>query len=205
MVYLEALQRNSSGRSAYLATLLLLFSTVLCIAPSHSLADDAYIKSKTPVFFDVESTRALVYFVNDLFDGTAHVYLDSTAIGFLPRQTYTAASVAPGFRLIWGTSEARWVEFKPGWTYLLRLVKVGTLSHAWVTDNPGSIRVLVLDKQLTYVATRESERARLQAKVDSRYQDAIKRAGTELALPFSKRFHTLDLGGKSPATVRAER
>ncbi|MFQ6021994.1 MAG: hypothetical protein ACE5NW_04680 [Acidiferrobacterales bacterium] len=207
MAYLLIRQRGCWGCGVHVATLVPLvfvaLSSLLVITPSH--AREAYTKSDSPVFFNIDPDRALVYFANDLLRGTAYVYLDSTPVGFVPRKCYTAAMVNPGFRLVWGTGEAKWYEFRAGWVYLLRLVRVGTLSSAWVTDNPGMIRALVVDKQLSYVITHNDRLTRMRAKAEARYKNALKRAGSELALPYYKRLHTLDLKGKSPASMQAER
>jgi hypothetical protein len=165
---------------------------------------DDYITSDTPAFFDTRPSQALIYFVNDLSGGKAQIYLDDTAIGILPWNSYTAAIVNPGFRLIWGSSEARWYEFKAGWAYLLRLVKVGGLASAWVTDNPGIIGALVVDKKLAYVTTSADSLSRLRARAVHAYPSAVKRAGTELALPYRKRYHTVDLNGRNPAAQQAQ-
>jgi hypothetical protein len=165
---------------------------------------DDYVTSATPAFFETRPNQALIYFVNDLSGSKAQIYLDNTAIGILPWKSYTAAIVKPGFHLVWGTSEARWYEFRAGWAYLLRLVKVGTLSSAWVTDNPGIIGALVVDKKLGYVTTGADSLSRLRARAVHDYQSAVKRAGTELALPYRKRYHTLELDGRSPASQQAQ-
>jgi hypothetical protein len=165
---------------------------------------DDYVMSDTPAFFETRPSQALIYFVNDLSGGKAQIYLDNTAIGILPWKSYTAAIVNPGFRLVWGSSEARWYEFKAGWAYLLRLVKVGTLSSAWVTDNPGMIGALVADKKLAYVTASADSLSRLRAQAAHDYHSAVKRAGTKLALPYRKRYHTLDLNGRSPAAQQAQ-
>ena len=167
--------------------------------------NDDYVASNTPAFFETRPSQALIYFVNDLSGGKAQIYLDETAIGILPWKSYTAAIVNPGFHLIWGSSEARWYEFKSGWAYLLRLVKVGTLSSAWVTDNPGIIGALVVDKKLAYITASADSLSRLRARAAHDYHNAVKRAGTELALPYRKRYHTLDLDGRNPATQQAQR
>jgi hypothetical protein len=165
---------------------------------------DDYVMSDTPAFFETRPSQALIYFVNDLSGGKAQIYLDDTAIGILPWKSYTAAIVNPGFRLIWGSSEARWYEFKAGWAYLLRLVKVGALSSAWVADNPGMLGALVVDKKLAYVTASADSLSRLRARAAHDYHSAVKRAGTKLALPYRKRYHTLDLNGRSPATQQAQ-
>lgn len=165
---------------------------------------DDYVTSDTPAFFETRPSQALIYFVNDLSGSKAQIYLDNTAIGILPWKSYTAAIVKPGFHLVWGSSEARWYEFRAGWAYLLRLVKVGTLSSAWVTDNPGIIGALVVDKKLGYVTTSADSLSRLRARAAHDYQGAVKRAGTELALPYRKRYHTLDLEGRSPTSQHAQ-
>ena len=87
----------------------------------------------------------------------------------------------------------------------MRLVKAGTISSAWVTDNPGILGALVVDKNLAYVTTHAALLARLRIKAADSYEQAVKRAGTKLALPYRRRFHALDLGEKSPATKQAER
>ncbi|MFQ5935001.1 MAG: hypothetical protein ACE5LB_01140 [Acidiferrobacterales bacterium] len=184
---------------SFLATLF------LTLGAAHSAADEPSFKRNDPVFFDTRPAQALVYFVNDLYAGEAHVYIDNTAIGILPWKSYTAVVADPGFRVVWGTSEARWYEFKPGWAYLLRLVKVGALSRAWVTDNPGIIGALVADKKLTYVTTQTDALARLQERAQHKYRDALKAAGAELALPYRRRLHALDLKGQPPASLQAER
>ncbi len=165
---------------------------------------DDYVTSDTPAFFETRPSQALIYFVNDLSGAKAQIYLDETAIGIVPWKSYTAAIVNPGFRLIWGSSEARWYEFKAGWAYLLRLVKVGTLSSAWVTDNPGIIGALVVDKKLAYVTPSADSLSRLRTRAAHDYQSAVKRAGTELALPYRKRYHTLELNGRGPASQQAQ-
>ena len=178
---------------------------LLCATGARAAASEDDVTRGAPVFFEIRPGQALVYFVNDLYPSEAQVYLDSTAIGILPRKSYTAAIINPGFRLIWGSSEARWYEFKPGWAYLLRLVKAGAMSSAWVTDNPGILGALVVDKNLAYVTTHADILARLRIKAADSYEQAVKRAGTKLALPYRRRFHALDLGEKSPATKQAER
>ena len=202
MVDIEALSgsRFTGSIVAILAAALLAGVTDARAASSE---DD--VTRGAPVFFKTRPEQALVYFVNDLYPGQAEVLLGNTAIGILPRKSYTAAIVNPGFRLVWGTSEARWYEFKAGWAYLLRLVKAGALSRAWVTDNPGILGALVADKELAYVTTRANTLARLRTKAQASYEKAAKRAGTELALPYHKRFHVLDMGDRSPTTWQAQR
>jgi hypothetical protein len=195
--------------SRFSRTILAILATAslgpLCAVGAHAEPSEDDVKRDAPVFFEIRPGQALVYFVNDLNPSQAQVYLDSTAIGIVPRKSYTAAIINPGFRLVWGTSEARWYEFKAGWAYLLRLVKRGALSSAWVTDNPGMLGALVADKKLAYVTTHADILARLRAKAADSYEQAVKRAGTKLALPYRRRFHALDLGDKSPATRQAER
>jgi hypothetical protein len=198
-----------SPGSRFNRTILAVLATVsiglLCATGARAAASEDDVTRGAPVFFEIRPGQALVYFVNDLYPSEAQVYLDSTAIGILPRKSYTAAIINPGFRLIWGSSEARWYEFKPGWAYLLRLVKAGAMSSAWVTDNPGILGALVVDKNLGYVTTHADILARLHIKAAGSYEQAVKRAGTKLALPYRRRFHALDLGEKSPATRQAER
>lgn len=187
----------------------LLAAWITCLGSSatgsaQALANEDYITSDTPAFFDTRPSQALIYFVNDLSGGKAEIYMDDTAIGILPWKSYTAAMVNPGFHLVWGTSEGRWYEFKGGWAYLLRLVKIGALSSAWVTDNPGIIGALVVDKKLAYVTTSADSLSRLRARAAHAYQSAVKRAGTELALPYRKRYHTLDFNGRAPASQQAQ-
>jgi hypothetical protein len=181
---------------------------LLCLAGTTKVAQaeasDDYVTSDTPAFFETRPSQALIYFVNDLSGSKAQIYLDDTAIGILPWKSYTAAIVKPGFHLVWGTSEARWYEFRAGWAYLLRLVRVGTLSSAWVTDNPGIIGALVVDKKLGYVTTSADSLLRLRARAAHDYHSAAKRAGTELALPYRKRYHTLELDGRSPVSQQAQ-
>lgn len=183
---------------------------LLCLAGTGTMKSaqaepsDDYVTSDAPAFFETRPSQALIYFVNDLSASKAQIYLDDTAIGILPWKSYTAAIVKPGFHLVWGTSEARWYEFRAGWAYLLRLVRVGTLSSAWVTDNPGIIGALVVDKKLGYVTTSGDSLSRLHARAAHDYQSAVKRAGTELALPYRKRYHTLDLEGRSPTAQHAQ-
>ncbi len=200
---------GSSLRSRFTRTILVILATaslvLLCAPGTHAGPREDDVTRDAPVFFEIRPGQALVYFVNDLYPSEAQVYLDSTAIGILPRKSYTAAMVNPGFRLIWGSSEARWYEFKAGWAYLLRLVKAGSLSSAWVTDNPGILGALVADKDLAYVTTHADMLARLRAKAADSYEQAVKKAGTKLALPYRRRFHALDLGEQSPATRQAER
>lgn len=151
------------------------------------------------------SGRALVYFVNDLHPGEAHVYVDDRAIAILSWNTYTAVLVRPGVHLVWGSSEARWHELKDGWTYLLRLVKLGALSTAWVVDNPGSVGALVADKQLRYVITDAGVRNRMQAQAEGGYENAARAAGEMLALPRRPRSYALDLPRKGRPAQRAGR
>lgn len=201
MVDIEALSGSRFARSI----VAVLAATLLGATDAYAAPSEDAVTRDAPVFFKTRPEQALVYFVNDLYPGQAEVYLGNTAIGIVPRKSYTAAIVNPGFRLVWGSSEARWYEFKAGWAYLLRLVKAGTLSSAWVTDNPGILGGLVADKALAYVTTRASTMARLRVKAQESYEKAAKRAGTELALPYYKRFHVLDLGDESPATQQAQR
>ncbi|GMQ90443.1 MAG: hypothetical protein BMS9Abin10_0821 [Gammaproteobacteria bacterium] len=180
---------------------------VLLLAPaaaSRAQTNGAYA-THPPVFFDVRRDRALVYLVNDLTDGTARVYIDGAPIGFLPRQSYTAAMVDPGFRLLWGTAGPKWYEFKAGWAYLLRLVRMGALARAWVEDNPGIIAALVADKRLRYVTTDRETLARQRLKAEKAYREALKRAGNEFALPYRRRFYTADLQRQPTAALQAER
>ncbi len=147
--------------------------------------------------------RALVYFVNDLHPGEARVYVDHRAIAILPWNTYTAVVLRPGVHLLWGTSEARWHEFRGGWIYLLRLVKVGPLSTAWVVDNPGSVGALVADKQLSYVVSAAAILARMQTQAEAGYKSALKAAGDTLALPRRPRSYALDLPRGAQPALRA--
>lgn len=197
------LRRRHCTRAA-LAVWLLCLAGAGAMKGAQAEPGDDYVTSDTPAFFETRPTQALIYFVNDLSGGKAQIYLDDTAIGILPWKSYTAAIVKPGFHLVWGTSEARWYEFRAGWAYLLRLVKVGTLSSAWVTDNPGIIGALVVDKKLGYVMTSADSLSRLRARAAHDYRSAVKRAGTELALPYRKRYHTLELDGRSPASQHAQ-
>lgn len=195
--------------SRFTRTILVILATaslaLLCAPGAFAEPSEDAVTRDAPVFFEVRPGQALVYFVNDLYPGEAQVYLDSTAVGILPRKSYTAAIINPGFRLVWGSSEARWYEFKAGWAYLLRLVKAGTLSSAWVTDNPGILGALIADKNLAYVTTNADMLARLRTRAADSYAQAVKKAGTKLALPYRRRLHALDLGDKSPATRQAER
>ena len=195
--------------SRFSRTILIILATaaigLLCAPSAYAELREDKVTRDAPVFFEVRPGQALVYFVNDLYPGEAQVYLDSTAVGILPRKSYTAAIINPGFHLVWGSSEARWYEFKAGWAYLLRLVKAGTLSSAWVTDNPGILGALVVDKNLVYVTTNAEMLARLRARATDSYGQAVKKAGTKLALPYRRRLHTLDLGDESPATLQAQR
>ncbi|MFQ5757556.1 MAG: hypothetical protein ACE5H7_15880 [Acidiferrobacterales bacterium] len=196
--------RERTPAAAYFAAALL-SALLLLVAPhSRAQASGAYT-AHPPVFFKLRHDRVLVYLVNDLSDGTARVYIDTVPIGFLPRRSYTAAMVEPGFRLVWGTSEPKWYEFRAGWAYLLRRVRLSPLAHAWVADNPGIIRALVADKGLSYVTTDPETLTRQQLRAQKTYRDALQRAGSELALPYRKRFHTQDLAGQSPAMLQAGR
>jgi hypothetical protein len=204
MVHCFFRERTPGAAAAYFAAALLLALPLLAAPHSRAQASGAYT-AHPPVFFELRRDRALVYLVNDLSDGTARVYIDSAPIGFLPRRSYTAAMVEPGFRLVWGTAEPTWYEFKAGWAYLLRRVRLSPLAHAWVADNPGIIGALVADKRLSYVTTDRETLTRQQIRAQKAYRNALKRAGSELALPYRKRFHTEDLAGQSPATLQAER
>jgi hypothetical protein len=66
-----------------------------------------------------------------------------------------------------------------------------------VTDNPGMVGALVVDKKLVYATPSAQALAHLQAKAADRYNGALKAAGSELALPYGKRFHALELSGST--------
>ncbi len=186
-------------------TIALFFFVWLCPAGLHAAGAIPHVNNSTTSLFAAPPGRALVYFVNDLHPGEAHVYLDDRAIAILSWNTYTAVVVRPGVHLIWGTTEARWHELKEGWTYLLRLVKVGALSTAWAVDNPGSVGALVVDKQLSYVAADVATRARLQAQAKAGYRNAVKAAGEVFALPRHPRSYALDLPRRQAPAQRAGR
>ncbi|MFQ5994967.1 MAG: hypothetical protein ACE5K1_07710 [Acidiferrobacterales bacterium] len=185
------------GRVLFTSVVVILSATPLCV-----FAGEHY-RSHSPVYFKAASNRALVYFVNDLTDETVRVHVDGVAIGYLPTGAYTAASVRPGPRLVWGTSTARWHRFKPGWTYVLRLVSVGAIARAWASENPGMIGALVADKGLVYVTTDRRTLERLQTHAAKAYRDALTEAGDQFALPHQRRFHRLDPGGKPSVMTRA--
>lgn len=186
-------------------TIALFFFAFLCPAGAHAAGAIPHVNNSTTSLFAAPAGRALVYFVNDLHPGEAHVYLDDRAIAILSWNTYTAVVVPPGVRLVWGTTEARWHEFKEGWIYLLRLVRVGALSTAWAVDNPGSVGALVVDKQLTYVSADGATHARMQAQAEAGYKNAVKAAGDVLALPRHPRSYALDLPRRQPPAQRAGR
>jgi hypothetical protein len=167
-----------------------------------AFADNAAIKSGPPKLFKANPHKALVYFVNDFTRGDAHVYVDRAPLGYVPRAAYTAALLKPGVRLIWGTTDAKWYDFRPGSVHLLRLVKVSGRSRVWVADNPSDIRELVLRKKLMHVTTSKQGLAQLQAKVGNNYKTALKRAEDKLALPYQKGFHALDLEGNQPTSAK---
>jgi hypothetical protein len=123
MAQLQIRLGRCCDRRVVCTALAALLSVLLSTAATRTLAADPQVTGQTPVFFDRQPNRALVYFVNDLYSAEAQVYLDNRAIGILPRKSYAAVMVQPGYRLIWGTSAARWHEFRAGRTYLLRLVK----------------------------------------------------------------------------------
>lgn len=169
-----------------------------------AFADNAAIKSGPPKLFKTNPDKALVYFVNDFSRGDAHVYVDRAALGYVPRAAYTAVLLQPGVRLLWGTADAKWYDFRPGSVHLLRLVKVSGRSRVWVADNPKDIRELVLRKKLAHVTTSKQGRAQLRAKAGDKYKSALKRAEGELALPYQKGFHALDLEGEKPTSAKVK-
>lgn len=168
-----------------------------------AFAGNAAIKSGPPEFPQTDPDKALVYFVNDFSRGDAHVYVDSAPLGYVPRAAYTAAMLEPGVRLVWGTADAKWYDFRPGSVHLLRLVKVSGRSRVWVADNPGVVRGLVSRKKLAHVTTSKQGLAQLQAKAGNKYKSALKRAEDKLALPYQKGFYALDLEGNQPTSAKA--
>lgn len=181
------------------------FLTLLCTLSGGSAGETPGAHGSPPALLAAPPERALVYFVNDLYPGETHIYFDDKAVGILPWNSYTTAFVVPGVRLVWGTSEARRYEFKAGWAYLLRLVKVGPFATAWAVDNPGIVGALVADKKLAYVTTDTDALTRMSATAEARYGSAAKAAGPALALPFQRRFHTLELPEKRGRAARAAR
>ncbi len=164
-----------------------------------------YVKSDSPIFPQVQPDRALVYFVvepSHQLAGTIEVYVDDTPIGFLPKRAYTAVQVKPGVRLVWGPYyRGEWFELKGGRTYLLRYLRyqlqaAAEYSYAWFMDDPGSMRLLVSEKELAHVVTPAAELERLQTKLEKRYERALKEAGSKVGVVLPKIFSLMGSMGE---------
>ncbi len=151
--------------------------------------EEKYVKSDSPVFLEATPDRALVYFVEPSPQPwTVKVYLDKTPIAFLPRKSYIGVRVEPGIRLVWGTTDSEWFEFKRGRTYLLLYIQTGQYSSAWFMDDPDIPRPLVLQNKLAHVTTPEAGLERLRAKLEKKYKKALKEAGSKGKVVLPKSF-----------------
>ncbi len=168
---------------------------LLLLLASPAWPGEKYVKSDSPVFLEATPDRALVYFVEPSPQpGTVKVYLDKTPIAFLPRKSYTAVRVEPGYRLVWGRTNSEWIEFKRGRTYLLLYIQTGQSSSAWFMENPEFIHPLVLQRKLAHVTTPEAGLERLRAKLENKYKKALKQAGSKGGVVLPKTFSPAKYG-----------
>jgi hypothetical protein len=148
-------------------------------------AEDKYVKSKEPVFPQVQSGRALVYFARPDFtrlipEATFKVFVDSTPVGWLPQRSYIACQIEPGSRVVWGTATKRF-NFESGKVYFLILIEQYGMNRAivdtsWESGPAEAVQAFVADRKLTYVQANEESIATLREEGEKKFKKEEKRA-----------------------------